>query len=202
VTTAFYPPYLRQQFTNRVRELNLLQGVADDLVAGMPRHMALWGLRRVGKTLLIQEQMVRLLEHGRVQPVYMDFEDICTSPEMFAQRYVGLAAFWSLTAGEGEVDAYLTVERLLETAAAHSPALTQTAASLLRELTQARPDQVLLLKLAFDFPEKLAQEQQFPLLAISDPGRVAGVGLHLHLEARGGRKSAEDLKFRSPQLPK
>jgi hypothetical protein len=45
-------------------------------------------------------------------------------------------------------------------------------------------------------------QQQFPLLAISHPGRVAGVSLHLHLEARDGRKNAEDLEFRPPQFPK
>jgi hypothetical protein len=49
---------------------------------------------------------------------------------------------------------------------------------------------------------KLFCVQQFPLPAISHPGRVAGVGLHLHLEARDGKKSAEDLEFRPPQLPK
>jgi len=168
MVASFYPPYLRQQFTNRVRELDFLQHVAEDLAAGRPRRVALWGLRRIGKTLLLQEQMARLLEQGQVQPVYMDFEDVCTSPEMFAQRYIGLIAFWSLTGGQGEVDAYLTVERLLETAATRSTAVAQTAASLLRELTQARPDQALLLKLAFDFPEKLAQEQGRNLLLFLD----------------------------------
>jgi len=33
MTAGFYPPYLRQRFTNRVRELNFLQRVADDLAA-------------------------------------------------------------------------------------------------------------------------------------------------------------------------
>ncbi|MBL7163815.1 MAG: restriction endonuclease [Anaerolineales bacterium] len=156
---SFYPQYLRQRFTNRVRELNFLQGVANDVIAGHPRRVALWGLRRVGKTLLIYEQIARLLEDEQVLPVYMDFEDICTSPEMFAQRYIGLIAFWALTAGQGEVDAYLTVERLLETAASDSTTIARTATSLLRELSLTKPDQALLLKLAFDFPEKLAQER-------------------------------------------
>jgi hypothetical protein len=42
------PPY----FTNRVSELTTLALVADDLLVGRPRHVALFGLRRIGKTLV------------------------------------------------------------------------------------------------------------------------------------------------------
>ncbi len=162
--TNFYPPYLRQLFTNRTRELDFLQGLVEDLLAGRPRRLAVWGLRRVGKTLVLQEQIARLHDQGVVFPVYMDFEDICTSPESFAQRYIGLVTFWTLENGQGEVDAYLTVERLLEVIASRSatagyPATaSQTAGSLLRELSRPKPDQALLLKLAFEYPEKLAVE--------------------------------------------
>jgi len=166
--TNFYPPYLRQLFTNRLRELGYLQRMAEDLLAGKPRRLALWGLRRVGKTLVIQEQIARLHDQGVVRPVYMDFEDICTSPELFAQRYIGLVTFWALESGQGNVDAYLTVERLLEIAAGRSMAVSQTAGSLLRELSRTKPDQVLLLKLAFEYPEKLAQELDKKLVLFLD----------------------------------
>jgi len=166
--TNFYPPYLRQLFTNRMRELSFFQGLVEDLLAGKPRRLALWGLRRVGKTLVIQEQIARLHDQGVVRPVYMDFEDICTSPELFAQRYIGLVTFWALEGGQGDVDAYLTVERLLETVAVRSMVASQTAASLLRELSRTKPDQVLLLKLAFEYSEKLAQELDKKLVLFLD----------------------------------
>jgi AAA+ ATPase superfamily predicted ATPase len=166
--TNFYPPYLRQLFTNRTRELSFLQSMVEDLLAGRPRRLALWGLRRVGKTLVIQEQIARLLDEGTVHPVYMDFEDICTSPELFTQRYIGLVTFWTVEGGQGDVDAYLTVERLLETVASRSAVASQTAGSLLRELSRTKPDQGLLLKLAFDYPEKLAQELNNKLVLFLD----------------------------------
>lgn len=166
--TNFYPSYLRQLFTNRLRELGYLQSMVEDLLAGKPRRLALWGLRRVGKTLVIQEQIARLHDQGVVRPVYMDFEDICTSPELFSQRYIGLVTFWALESGQGNVDAYLTVERLLEIAAGRSMAVSQTAGSLLRELSRTKPDQVLLLKLAFEYPEKLAQELDKKLVLFLD----------------------------------
>ena len=168
MTVHFYPPYLRRLFTNRVKELDFLQSVAEDLAAGRPRRVALWGLRRIGKTLLLQEQISRLLKQGPARPVYMDFEDICTSPEIFAQRYIGLAVFWNLAEEQEDVDAYLTVERLLEATAGRSSAAAQTAASLLRELNKAKPDQALLLKIAFDFPEKLARELDRTLILFLD----------------------------------
>ena len=56
MTARFYPPHLRHRFTNRVRGLNFLQGVVEGLAAGRPRCVALWDLRRAGKTLLIQER--------------------------------------------------------------------------------------------------------------------------------------------------
>ena len=166
--TNFYPPYLRQLFTNRTRELSFLQSMVEDLLIGRPRRLAFWGLRRVGKTLVIQEQIVRLHDQGAVHPVYMDFEDICTSPESFAQRYIGLVTFWALEGGQGDVDAYLTVERLLETVASRSAVASQTTGSLLRELSRTKPDQGLLLKLAFDYPEKLAQELNKKLVLFLD----------------------------------
>lgn len=104
--TNFYPLYLRQLFTNRKRELDFLQSLVEDLLAGRPRRLAVWGLRRIGKTLVIQEQIARLYDQGAVYPVYMDFEDICTSPELFAQRYIGLVSFWALENGQGDVDGY------------------------------------------------------------------------------------------------
>ena len=176
--TNFYPPYLRKLFTNRSRELSYLQSMADDLLAGQPRRLALWGLRRVGKTLVLQEHIARLQDQGAVRPVYMDFEDICTSPELFAQRYIGLITFWALDGGQGDVDAYLTVERLLETAATRSAVASQTAGSLLRELSRIKPDQAFLIKLAFDYSEKLAQELNKKLVLFLDEFTEIGTLSH------------------------
>ncbi|GFP33098.1 hypothetical protein HKBW3S42_01416, partial [Candidatus Hakubella thermalkaliphila] len=80
---TFYPTYLRERFTNRARELAFLDGVAEDLRRGQPRHVALFGLRRIGKTLLCQEQVIRLLVRGDIIPVYLDMEELCTAPEPF-----------------------------------------------------------------------------------------------------------------------
>lgn len=154
----FYPPYLRQLFTDRRAELAFLQMVADDLAGGRPHHVAIFGLRRIGKTLLLFEQLTRLLAHETVQPAYINLEDACTSPEVFSQRYMGLVTFWALTRGEGEVDSFLTIPRLLAGEAVRIKAVAQTAGSMADELSRSQPDYGVLLRLAFDFPQRLASE--------------------------------------------
>lgn len=180
---TFYPEYLRERFTNRAHELAFLEGVAEDLQRGQPRHVAIFGLRRIGKTILCQEQMLRLLVQGDIVPVYLNMEDLCTAPEPFAQRYVGLTCFWALARGEGPVDSYLTVERLLDTEAVEVPLVARTAGAVTRQLSHSKPDYGVLLKLAFDFPDQLGQAlgrrlmcflDEFPEL--SSLGNFPGVG--------------------------
>ncbi len=164
----FYPSYLRELFTNREHELSVLTSVAEELKAGRPSHVAFFGLRRIGKTLLAQEQVTRLMDHGGVAPVYMDMQAICSAPEPFAQRYIGLTCYWVLGGVKGPVDAYLTADRLLETDAATYPLVTRTVGALMRELGHRKPDYSLLLKLAFDFPDQLAAAVDRPIMCFLD----------------------------------
>ena len=173
------PPY----FTNRVSELTTLALVADDLLVGRPRHVALFGLRRIGKTLVCQEQMRRLHASGNVIPVYLDLQDLASSPELFAQRYVGLSCFWAVDHGEGPADPYLNATDLLQTNAASQLMVARTAAALISEMGKQKVDYTTLLNIAFDFPERLAEALGRPLMYFLDEfpelltlGSFPGVG--------------------------
>jgi len=166
-TIAFYPSHLRSLFTNRERELDLLQQATVSLADGRPRHLALFGLRRIGKTLLLLEHATRLLQtspEGPVRPVYVDFEELVTSPELFSRRYVGLVTFWALTRGGGEIEAFLTPTGLLGGPAAGLRTVAQTLAAL----EDTRDDPATQITLALDFPDKLAQELGCRLLLLLD----------------------------------
>jgi hypothetical protein len=92
VSISFYPSYLRALFTDREREIDLLRQVADDLAAGRPRHLAFFGLRRIGKILLLRKHAVRILEAapaGPVRPAHLDSELLVTSPELFSRAAWG-----------------------------------------------------------------------------------------------------------------
>ena len=173
------PPY----FTNRVSELTTLALVADDLLVGRPRHVALFGLRRIGKTLVCQEQMRRLHASGKVIPVYLDLQDLASSPELFTQRYVGLSCFWAVDHGEGPADPYLSATDLMQTNAGSLSVVTRTAAALINEMGKQKVDYTTLLNIAFDFPERLAEALGRPLMYFLDEfpelltlGSFPGVG--------------------------
>ncbi len=165
---SFYPEYLQRRFTNRASELATLTRLAADLRDGQPRHIAVFGLRRIGKTLLCQEQVRRLLGEGQILPAYIDFEDICTAPELFVQRFIGLLCFWAFEHGEGSVEPYLSAERLLGTRAASTPLVLQTASTLIGEMRRQKADDSLLLMLAFEFPERLAEALGRPMMCFLD----------------------------------
>lgn len=167
MTTSFYPPHLRALFTNRERELDILEGATSSLADGRPRHLALFGLRRIGKTLLLLEHVARLIERspaGPVRPVYIDMEELVTSPELFSRRYVGLVTFWALTAGQGERESFLTPAGLLGGPAGGLRCVAQT----LGTLDRAQDDPALQVSTALDFPEKLAAELDCYLLLLLD----------------------------------
>lgn len=155
-------------FTNRVHELDILAQAAADLERGRPRHIALFGLRRIGKTLLCQEQMRHLAAQGRVIPVYMNLEGICTSPELFVQRYIGLACFWAVDGGQGSVEPYLRVVDLLQTPAAAVPVVLEAIRFLITALGREVTDPGVLLHLAFDFPDRLAIALERPIMCFLD----------------------------------
>lgn len=149
----------REIFTNREKELSFLWQLAEDLRKRRPRHLAILGLRRAGKTLLMREHAARLQEKGTAIPVYIDFEELVMSPEIFAERFIGLTAYWCLTGGQKGIDIlpYLSSGFLPELVAP-SPTASKVVGILIRELQKAKPDQALLLRTAFDFPEMMATE--------------------------------------------
>jgi len=172
-----YPPHLRTLFTDRERELALLQQAADELAEGRPRHLALFGLRRIGKTLLLLEHAARLLEGAGVhpvRPVYVDFEELVTSPELFSHRYVGMVTFWAVSHGQDSIEPCLTPTSLLGGPGAGLRCVAQTLAAM----ENARDDPATQVTLALDFPEKLADELNCRMMLLLDEFTEFGVLSH------------------------
>ena len=80
----FYPQDQQILFTDRKKELDELNFYRRSLLNGTAEHIALFGLRRMGKTLLLKELIRRTLsDTPTILPVYLDFSAICSSPENF-----------------------------------------------------------------------------------------------------------------------
>ncbi|PKO22770.1 MAG: hypothetical protein CVU38_07605 [Chloroflexi bacterium HGW-Chloroflexi-1] len=172
----FYPPELQAQFVNRERELRQLGHYLDQLRSGRPTHVAVFGLRRIGKTLLLKELMARTLqpqtvssETGEIVPVYMDFSEICANPEQFATAYIGWMAYWTLTRGQTSPWAFFDLSTLqVEALQSQDRVLSEAVQRLAQELQKARPDRHFLIELAFGLPARLAQARGIRFLLILD----------------------------------
>lgn len=162
----FYSKELRRLFTNRKKELEYLRFITEEFKAKKARHTALFGLRRIGKTLLFKKFMSSILSSD-VAPVYINFEDICTSVEIFTQRYIGLICYW-IFGQDKEIESYLNISRLLSTGAIKNEVVLKTTRLVIDELNKRRPDEALMLKIAFDFPEKLSADLNKPIVLFLD----------------------------------
>ena len=166
----FYSPQLHRQFTDRQRELAVLTYAVEELRQGRPHHVAFFGLRKIGKTSLLKEFAYRLLTEAQpegeiVLPVYIDFEEICSSPESFVLRYIGHVSYWFQTRGQQIARPFLSLNSLL----LNGPDLMKgSLEALANELARAKPDRGFLLHLAFDFAEELAQKAGLRFLMMLD----------------------------------
>lgn len=167
---TFYPPDQQSLFTNREYELAQLDHYLQSLQTGTAEHVALFGLRRIGKTLLLKEFMRRMLQKNpSILPVYMDFSALASSPENFALGYVGLVCYWVLKRGEGDAEPFLNPTTLPGAMIRNEGAeIYSFLESVLRELEKARPDRQALIRSAFHFPQEVGQARQLKLVLIFD----------------------------------
>jgi AAA+ ATPase superfamily predicted ATPase len=172
---AFYPLDQQTLFTNREYELAQLAHYRQGLMDGAAEHVALFGLRRIGKTLLLKEFMRRTLaETPGTVPVYMDFSALASSPENFSVGFVGQVCYWLLLRGEGDSVAqdagpFLSAGSLPGALLQNNGAdLYPVVEPLLHELEKARPDRQVLLRQAFHFCQEVAKIRQCSLVLILD----------------------------------
>ncbi len=167
---TFYPLDQQALFTNREYELAQLAHYRQALGASLMEHVALFGLRRIGKTLLLKEFMRRTLsEAPGIVPVYMDVATLASSPENFAVGYVGQLCYWLLLRGEGDAGLFLSAGSLPGALFQNDGAdLYPLVEPLLHELEKARPDRQALLRQAFHFPQEAAGVRMCSLALILD----------------------------------
>lgn len=166
----FYPADQQSIFTNRRQELAALEHYRHSLVSGPVEHVALFGLRRIGKTLLLKEFMRRLSVAGTAdRPVFLDFSVLCSSPENFALGLMGMVCYWLLEEGKSDPEPYLNPASLgAAVVRAGGDKLFDEIQPILRELQHARPDRQALLRHAFRFPRQAALALGRKLILICD----------------------------------
>jgi Predicted ATPase (AAA+ superfamily) len=166
----FYPSDQQALFTNRRQELATLDHYHHSLIDGPVEHIALFGLRRIGKTLLLKEFMRRLKETNAAErPAFLDFSIICSSPENFTLGFIGSICYWLLEEGKSDPEPFLNPATLGSAVLrAGGDKLYDEIQPILQELQRARPDRQALLRQAFRFPRQAATALDKKLVLICD----------------------------------
>lgn len=162
----FYPQDQQQLFTDRETEIGQLKHALHSLLVGSAEHVALFGLRRVGKTLLLKELMRQiLLSENGIVPVYMDFSVLCSSPENFVTGYIGSLCYWLLEKGQTDPELYLNTNTLPAALVRNgADDLLEDLQPILHELDRAKPDRQALLRQAFRFPRQVVTRRETKLV--------------------------------------
>lgn len=166
----FYPPDQQYLFTDRETELGQIKHILHSFKTGPAEHIALFGLRRVGKTLLLKELIRQILEtEPGIAPIYMDFSTLCSSPENFALGYVGSLCYWLFEKGRTDPEIYLNPSTIPVALARHgADDLIEDIQPILQELARAKPDRQALLRQVFRFPRQVVSKRNIRLVLVFD----------------------------------
>ena len=169
-----YPEEEQRFFTNREHTLAVL-GLSRDLLGqGVRKHLALSGFRRVGKTVVLKEFLRRNLQPGSAgsagdcRLTYMDLPRLALTPEGFAVQYVGYLLYWLAGDLHQRVESFFDASAQLAASGQMGAAFSEHVVRLHQELQKEKPDQHLLLELAFNTPEVYAPAAGKRVIVILD----------------------------------
>jgi hypothetical protein len=153
-------------FVNRERELAEFDVLLEALASGRRRHLALLGLRRIGKTMLLDEVRHR---HPGAAIVYLALDEIVSTPEAFA----GALASETLRAATVHAGRSwlpgLSDDQLRATAQALHPRVLAAIDELLHLRSQREPsDYGALLAAAVRLPSVVSEALDLPLVVMLD----------------------------------
>lgn len=167
-----YPPRERRLFVDRLEILAQLEAAAERLIQGRPPiHLALFGPRRRGKTTVLKEFLARLrarpeFGEGRLGAIYINLEPLASTAWLLATQYIGWCVYWLTAPPDTWPNDYLTWPGLLR-APVPSP-LHRLLLELHDRFERRDASPSHLLTLAFQFPARLADLLQSPLVVILD----------------------------------
>lgn len=170
--------YYKDFFTNRELELKELKKGVRLLEKGLPKNFSLIGLRKIGKTQVIQK-FAQEVRSSKAIPVLFNVEDNFSPPEDFALR-LAYSIFHSLRPEEPYTPTLAELNRIKP----KSKAAEDIVSVFLAEFERKKPNRLLLLQKAFGLPEELAKELGNAFIIILDEFQAIE-GLAKYREIKG-----------------
>ena len=168
---TIYPEEEQLFFTDREHVLALLELSRSLLQQGVRKHLALTGFRRVGKSLALKEflRRSRLSKEATVQVAYIDLPRLAFTPETFATQFLGYLLYWLTGTGKQRPEAYFSASTQLSIIGQiGNPDLIDFFTTFHHELEKEKPDQHLLLEMAFNAPEIYATATRRKVMLLLD----------------------------------
>jgi AAA+ ATPase superfamily predicted ATPase len=139
----FYPESEQILFTNREIELETLEFYLEEFLNGIKENVCIFGLRRIGKTILTREFVKR---HSEIKSIYLNFEFLFSVPIELSKNFILESAKWFF---DKELEIYDLV------------ALPggKVVKKLLRELEKGQSSKTVVVKLAFEYLRALGKEE-------------------------------------------
>ena len=150
-------------FVNRVTELEELGIALAGLAEGIRRHVGLLGLRRIGKTVLLDELRRR---HPSSAIAYLSVDEVTSTPEDFV-RALAAELLRAVRRPLGHGGVVGESDDGLLTAAGFEPAVEGAIHALLEVVRSGRSNGALLAEV-MRLPDAISRALELPLLVILD----------------------------------
>ena len=125
------------------------------------KNIALAGETGIGKTTLLKEHFRKALKNNSLFPVFIELDKLSLVPEKFSIEFIGNICFWFLKSELKDYKSFLDIQYLKEISAKLKSREAEKLINIVEnELQKIKPDQKLLVKTAFDFPEALAKDNK------------------------------------------
>ncbi len=141
---TFYPESEKVLFTNRDVELETLEFYLEEFQAGRKENVCIFGLRRIGKTVMIKEFIRR---HKGIKFIYLNFEFLFSVPTEFSQNIILESATW-----------YFNKDmELYDLVALPGGDIVK---ELLQEMEKGEPSKTKAVKLSYEYLINLGKEKK------------------------------------------
>jgi AAA+ ATPase superfamily predicted ATPase len=148
---------MKKLFVNRESELQLFRDRLEQMKKGHAVRIALWGHRRIGKTMLIGEVADDFRKRGIIT-LNVDLEGIVGTPETFSSRYSEEILKNYLRSNGKKVDEFASLHDLMvETA---HPDVRNAINYIIQELGKSKPDRNRLLTMCLGLPKVISKAEK------------------------------------------
>ena len=162
---TFYPPGERELFVNRKQELRRMEFILEEVITkkGSKENIAILGLRRTGKTMLIKEFIRR--NHTKSIPIYLNVQRMMGEPADFSLHFILTTLFWAYHKDSEEK--YLTRTALLNQKL-YNPDLYPLLESIFNEYEKRSPGYQVLIEYCFVLLREIAALENRPVPVFLD----------------------------------